>query len=312
MARAVRRGVIRVGRKLGVAGARLSTEKKDPTEILEAIIDQAGFVRKLVPSHAVACKLGFMPGPCISTLHSLTPDGGVVAALDFVIVKLYPIAFLEFLEDENGNKQRVGPRNEAEELEVNEKWKGRRYEVEASKLRDEYDKKYARYEGYVDRLERKAGVSSLRRKTVRILLKYNIDALYDELEYPDTAARVIARISPTDAGWLALHIRKQNEKGRELVGEEIEKELKTTCPPRDVRSFRILIAQDARTLRRPANRNAQLTVWDVLGLTLDEGSRAGTFEVGQRFMATNLVPTQQSATRRDTRWTKIKKTQTAL
>lgn len=51
-----------------------------------------------------------------------------------------------------------------------------------------------------------------------------------------------------------------------------------------MRSFRILIIQDARTSRRPANRTAQLTVWDVVNITLDEGSQAGAFGVGQRFM----------------------------
>lgn len=46
----------------------------------------------------------------------------------------------------------------------------------------------------------------------------------------------------------------------------------------------MLIIQDARTSRRPANRTAQLTVWDVLSLSSDEDSKAGGFEVGQRFM----------------------------
>lgn len=45
-------------------------------------------------------KLGFTRGPCISTLHKLNADGGVVAALDFVIVKvrcsrLISLAFFE-------------------------------------------------------------------------------------------------------------------------------------------------------------------------------------------------------------------------
>ena len=56
------------------------------------------------------------------------------------------------------------------------------------------------------------------------------------------------------------------------------------CPPREVRSFRILVVQDARTIRRPANRTALLTVWNVLQLTLTEGSLAGSFECGQRFL----------------------------
>ncbi|KAF9479433.1 hypothetical protein BDN70DRAFT_906293 [Pholiota conissans] len=319
MARAVRRGVIKIGRKIGFAGARLLTEKKDAMEILDAYSSTflviSGNSSHLMPWHT---KLGFTQGPCISTLHSLTADGGVVAALDFVIVKAHPIAYLEFIQHEDGKRETIGPRNEAEEMQVNESWKKQR-EIEASKLRAEYEKKIARYEGYIDRLERKAGGNL---ESIRGSDNYppdHIDSLYDELEYPDTAATLMARISPNDAAWLSLHVRKENEKGRESVGEEIEKELQSICPARQVRSFRVLIIQDARTLRRPANRKAQLTIWDVTNITFDEGDKAGAFEAGQRFMATNLNPQQPKAwmdcspgsevflsTRRDTRWTKIK------
>jgi len=103
------------------------------------------------------------------------------------------------------------------------------------------------------------------------------------------------------------------------MGDEIEQELKTICPPREVRSFRILVVQDARTIRRPANRTALLTVWNVLQLNLAEGSSPGSFDCGQRFLVTNLLPIQHGAwmdcepgsevylsTRQDTRWTMIK------
>lgn len=36
---------------------------------------------------------------------------------------MYPIAFIEFLEAENGEKYREGPRNEREEAVVAEQWK---------------------------------------------------------------------------------------------------------------------------------------------------------------------------------------------
>lgn len=49
--------------------------------------------------------------------------------------------------------------------------------------------------------------------------------MFDELEYPDTAANVLSRTTSTEAAWLALHIQRQTEKSRELMGEEIEKEL---------------------------------------------------------------------------------------
>src|SRR5262245_49031531 len=91
------------------------------------------------------------------------------------------------------------------------------------------------------------------------------------------------------------------------------------CPPREVRNFRVLVVKDACTVRRPSYRRAQITVWDVLGLLLSEGSDGGNFQEDQRFKVTNLMPTQQRAwmnrdrgsevylcTRRDSRWTKIR------
>ena len=80
--------------------------------------------------------------------------------------------------DEDGNKERRGPWNQQEEARLDEEWKAsglfllkrdnvvdlfldsqKRYEMEASKLRAEYEQKDARYEGYIERLERKAGHS---------------------------------------------------------------------------------------------------------------------------------------------------------
>ena len=42
--------------------------------------------------------------------------------------------------------------------------------------------------------------------------------------------------------------------------------------------------RDARTARKPANRAAQITIWDVLSLSVSEGEEAGNIEMGQRFM----------------------------
>lgn len=64
--------------------------------------------------------------------------------------------------------------------------------------------------------------------------------------------------------------------------------MQSLCPPRDVRNFRMLTVRDACTRRRPANREAQVTVWDVLNLSLSEGGTAGSFEVGHRFLVSML------------------------
>ncbi|KAJ7040305.1 hypothetical protein C8F04DRAFT_1312619 [Mycena alexandri] len=284
LARAVRRGLISVGRKIGVVGARLSSERKEASEVLEAYnstnLILSGNSSHLVPWHA---KLGFQISPWVATMNSLTADGGVVAAMNLVILKTYPVAFLEFYEDENGEKQREGPRNERDEAAAEEKWKRRR-EVHESKLREELAKKEMRFQGYAERLERRAGARFA--PSVDDEPTDELEELYDELEDSAEAAGVMSRVSANTAGWLARFIGDRLEKERERVAEEIDQELKRACPPREVRNFRVLVVQDACTRRRGANRSAQLTVWDAVGLGL---------EVGQGYAATNLVPTAQGA-----------------
>jgi len=189
-------------------------------------------------------------------------------------------------------------------------------ELEASKLQEEFDKKFRCYERYIERLEAKAG------QLLHIAddgPNDEIESFFDELEYPDTAVEILSRVTPSQAALLARRTRQHIELGRQTASEEIERELQESCPPREVRAFRVLIVQDSRTCRKPANRTAQLTVWNIMSLTLDEGSRAGDFAVGQRYLIFNVVPTSLGAwmdrepgseiflsTRRDTKWVKIK------
>ena len=51
-----------------------------------------------------------------------------------------------------------------------------------------------------------------------------------------------------------------------------------------MKDFRVVIARDARTDRKPANRTAQITVWNVMGLIHEEGGEGGAFKVGQTFL----------------------------
>ncbi|KAF5368607.1 hypothetical protein D9758_002203 [Tetrapyrgos nigripes] len=290
LARAVKHGIIRVGRKIAVVGARLQSERKDPMEILEAYnsvkLVICGNSSHLAPWDA---KLGFQRAFNIATMHSLTPDGGLVPAMDLVVTKVYPIAFLELKVDENGKKMQEGPRNEADEAVQADAWKRKRG-AEESRLRAEHEKKGRRYLGYAERLEHKC-----RGRLSGDEPPDNIDSLYDELEEPDDAGRTIARTNGQEAGWLAKYIRERIEKGDESIRDEIEKELDDVCPPRDIRSFRVIVVQDARTSQHPANRVAQLTVWDVLHVQLSESKPAGHFDIGNRVIVTNLLPSQKAA-----------------
>jgi len=92
----------------------------------------------LAPWHT---KLGFQTGPCISTLNHLNGDGGLVAVMAIAVIKVrfvfvvwefelltrklqtYPLAFIEFIEEEDGSKRREGPRSQNDEAQVNEKWR---------------------------------------------------------------------------------------------------------------------------------------------------------------------------------------------
>ena len=51
-----------------------------------------------------------------------------------------------------------------------------------------------------------------------------------------------------------------------------------------MKDFRVVVARDARTERKPANRAAQITVWNVMGLVHEEGGENGAFVVGQTFL----------------------------
>ncbi|KAL0068623.1 hypothetical protein AAF712_004339 [Marasmius tenuissimus] len=316
LARAVRKGTLKIGRKIAVAGARLDSERKDGVEVLEAYTSCKlilnGNSSHLAPWHA---KLGFQSGPFIATLRSLTPDGGMVPVMDLVVTKVIAIAFWEFWTDENGKKQSAGPRNEADEAKCMEKWKNKRQTAE-SKLRDDHEKKVRRYLGYADRLEHKG--RSVNRGDDP---PDSVESMYDELEEPEDAKAVIARASAREAAWLARLIRAKLEKGQETIRDEIDKELEDVCPPRNTRSFRVIFVRDARNDRHAANRIAQLTIWDIMNVQLTEDKPPGYFEPGYRCIVTNLMPTKQKAwmghapadeiylvSTRATKWQKIKST----
>ncbi len=116
------------------------------------------------------------------------------------------------------------------------------------------------------------------------------------------ASSVLRRASRTEAGWLARFARERAEQEREALELGIERELQvrqllcscsfgpalmlrsaqSVCPPREVRSFRVLLMRDARATRRPARRVVEMTAWDVLSLAFD-GAPEGQFKEGQAF-----------------------------
>lgn len=175
--------------------------------------------------------------------------------------------------------------------------------------------------GFADRLEQRVGpgfnVKSEGEKTVtkavccsRAILEMpdNLDDLYESLEESDRhqTQAILSRLSRLEAGSLAAHIREKLLQDREAVAGDIERELQVSltltrscshralpqdkCPAREVRSFRVIIVKDAYAPTRGGdiNRKAQLTVWDVLNLLVAEGSSAGEFKLGQKFLVSDV------------------------
>lgn len=123
-----------------LTGAQLVSERKEPSEILEAYdsirLSLSGNSTHLVPWHA---KLGFKRCASVCTLGSLTSDGGNIAMMKLRIekvrfilrcglkclmdgVQVYPVAYLEFIQGEDGKRKRVGPMVEKEDIAVRDAW----------------------------------------------------------------------------------------------------------------------------------------------------------------------------------------------
>ncbi|KZT08707.1 uncharacterized protein LAESUDRAFT_757423 [Laetiporus sulphureus 93-53] len=291
--RAIRKGHIRVGRKLAIANARLVSKRKGPDEVLDAYNSMSlhicGNSSHLAPWHA---KLGFMRSPPTTTLDSLSPDGGLITLVDVTVVKAYPIGYIEYIE-RDGETFKEGPHSERDEAKANEEWK-KRSEREADRLRHECEQRFLRYEGFADKCQTRAG--SRWAPPEDACVPSDVECDWETIVgSPESFAGILRNLSTDNAGWMAMHAREYVQKEREAMYEDIQKELQSLCPPRNARSFRAIVVQDARWSKRRPYRKAQLTIWDVVSLNLTEGSKAGHFKQGHRLMITNLKPTQLSA-----------------
>lgn len=79
-----------------------------------------GNATHLAPWHA---KLGFQSSAPVAALRSLTGDGGSVPIVELIVVKLHPIAYVEFEMGESGQRRQKITRQAAEENQAQERWK---------------------------------------------------------------------------------------------------------------------------------------------------------------------------------------------
>ncbi|OWZ37873.1 breast cancer 2 susceptibility protein [Cryptococcus neoformans c45] len=302
--RAVVKGKIVVGRKLAITGAKLQSSSEG-TDVFEARktcrLVLSGNSTSLARWHA---RLGMRSQPYISGLSSLSVDGGVITLMDIVIERLFPIAFT------NGDRNiRESPWNEEEEKRRQDKWK-ERYWSERTRLMEWKEKEVEKVRDLGALLTQYAIETS-----PAGLQEESSDTMENEFEELLHAKDLLSRMRNFSsiqishlARYAQLRLSREMEEGR----IEVETELETICPPRDVRDFRMIRFRDGREGHREAFRKGMLSVWDAraLGSTI--------LKEGKRYLVSNLVPgksgdwrvgRRQSSmaevylhTRRDTRW----------
>ncbi|WOO83816.1 Breast cancer type 2 susceptibility [Vanrija pseudolonga] len=299
LARAILKGKIKIGRKLGISGARLDSSS-DGSDVLEAF-EKSNLTLTGNSTHLAAwdARLGLQPQPFVAGLSSLSVDGGVIVLMDVVLDRVYPLAFM------NADKgSREAPWSEDEEAMRADQWK-EKYESERTRLMDEMRKSLEQLEELARHLASHAEDVNTR---VSDEPPDSLDDDFDELmEARDVMGR-IRKLSGSHIVHLARHAQKRMEQAMMEEQAELEAKLKESCPPRDIRDFRMVRFSDAREGRKEKARTGMLNVWDARGLDLVEG---------KRFLVSNLIPGRSGDwsaprrdsirevylhTRRDTRW----------
>ncbi|KAF8688651.1 BRCA2, oligonucleotide/oligosaccharide-binding, domain 1, partial [Rhizoctonia solani] len=271
LARAVKKGKLVVGRKIAVTGARLEGGSEGK-EVLKAY--HSSTLKITANSTSLArwdTRLGFHRGPFVSSLRSLSADGGSVTLLDIIVTKLYPVGFVE--TDEKGRSGR--PFDQNAEDDAQRAWEEQRTN-EASKWRIELEKRLERMRSAIGRLRHLAKGASFNSEEA----PGDAEAFLEELEEMEYDLEMFKgrRFEPTSAAWLADAIQTQSDEFYGRREEDMERQLAKICPPRKVRNFRVVVIKDARPLRKPTERTAQLTAWDVLAFGTD------SIRVGQRYL----------------------------
>lgn len=297
----------------------------DGTEVLAALLTST----LLLNGNSVSlarwdARLGFSRDRYFASLRSLTPDGGIVAAMDIIITKVFPLAFLDTNQDTRGAQN---ARGESEEAEVQESWRKRREETMA-RLESQFNNRGRKLESLLIALEEAGEGSNVGLGTAADFVS-NIEdealSVFHTIEHAENVGEALQAHVFGPQRWRLLPVLSRLVRARLMADADderaqVERELERLCPSRNVRDFKVVKFRDARlpaapkeTVRgkNPYARSVQLTVWEAskLGDLLREGAR---------FIVTNLVPTSKSAwrqpdeeadvflsTRRDTRWTLV-------
>ncbi|CCO29828.1 Breast cancer type 2 susceptibility protein homolog AltName: Full=Fanconi anemia group D1 protein homolog [Rhizoctonia solani AG-1 IB] len=218
LTRAAKKGKLAAGRKIAVAGARLEGGHEGK-EVLKAYHSSA--LKITANSTSLArwdTRLGFHRGPFVSSLRSLSADGGSVTLLDIIVTKLFPVGFVE--TDEKGRSGR--PFDQSAEDDAQRAWEERRSN-EASKWRLELEKRLERMRSAAGRLRHSAKGASFNAEDI----PEDAETFLEEFEEGEYDLEMLKgnKFGPTSAAWLADAIQTKSDEFYERREEEMERRL---------------------------------------------------------------------------------------
>ncbi|ORX37738.1 BRCA2, oligonucleotide/oligosaccharide-binding, domain 1-domain-containing protein [Kockovaella imperatae] len=301
--RAVDRGRVCVGRKLAICGVKLApgAEGEDPLEI-------SNMCCLMLTANSCSLsrwdtRLGRQRDPFVSSLCSISVDGGTIALVDVKLDKLFPKAYMSAQKGQN-----EAPWDEAEESRRVSAWKDRR-ETETVRLTSEADDEVAKSEQILEAL-----VSCAEQSKIGTGESLDEDDLFDSITHAGNPLRKIQTLSSKMASRLIQRARSHCSAAVESRSYHVQHEIERLCPARDTRSFRVARVTDAQIGdREPGRRVAMVNIWDCDQLPPD------ILKAGGRYLISNLAPGRAGDwavphpndtttreiylhTRRDTRW----------
>ncbi|WFD44648.1 hypothetical protein MPSI1_003318 [Malassezia psittaci] len=276
--RAVLQSKIRVGHKLGITSAQLHAFG-DGTPVLKAL--NSSELHLNANSTALVSwdtRLGFSREEFVSSLAKITSDGGVIGAMDIVLDRVYPSGYQEGHKDARGIPTYSSKEHGFDqELELQADWQQKRKlaQEEVQKIVQRVRTILTWLEshtlacGLIDDTEWKASQSLLGDLERRDDALDSLRAMEQDVSKQSTLSRLLVCARERD---FALSTP---------TSPAYEAALNFLCAERLVRQRCVVRFHDARPLSKNIKRSVQLTTYDPPNL-----------HVGDRFIVTQLVPTQ--------------------
>ncbi|TIC66763.1 hypothetical protein E3Q03_02140 [Wallemia mellicola] len=276
LSRALSRRRIKLGCKISIIGARLLSGYEG-TDVLDAV----GTCNLSITANSTSLtrwdeKLGFQPPLTgfVSTIGSLSFDGGLISLLDVVITKIFPLAYIDSEQRANDHAW-----DEVEEMKRLQEEQNRiNLESESDSHKRMKEIKYI--EDILMRLDD---------ATSNIATSRNNP---DEIDADDELDTIIAITDPKERN---KRIRSLNRSiavniaisARERMMKIAKQPNENKAERRKVRNFRVIRIEDYSNGIK-AKKSAQLHIWDAVTLNTH-------LTEGQRFKITNCNPTRQKS-----------------